>query len=221
MCNGQRSIRNLSSRCELVRSAWTVPMLGRLRGLCLYPCAILAALNAVFLGYFASTPIPEGTAFATLIPLFGGGYLPATLVGDDWWETRSPVPTVPAELRPSERPAGEIMLPLLGGDRMPALGLGLCCRPAVYDTHSVSRSVLWYLLQGGRHVDTAQLYLNHEGVGKGMAEAIARGVPRSEIFLVTKIPPRFFAGDQIDSLIPAFLCASPKHSLPACVCNLL
>ena len=75
---------------------------------------------------------------------------------------------------------------------MPAQGLGMCCRASAYDEETVRRTVLWYLLLGGRHIDTADLYLNHRGVGKGIKEAISRGIPRSEIFVTTKFPARFF-----------------------------
>jgi diketogulonate reductase-like aldo/keto reductase len=178
--------------------------MGLVRTLCLYPCALLTAVLAALLGFFAVHPMPEARMFATLIPL-SKGYLPAEIVGDEWWASRTPVPAVPKDAKAGPRPEGEIMLPMLGGDRMPALGLGLCCRPTAYDTTSVSRSVLWYLLQGGRHLDTAHLYMNHKAVGIGIAEAIARGVPRREIFLVTKIPPRFFSGGDVDELVARFL----------------
>ena len=39
---------------------------------------------------------------------------------------------------------------------------------------------------GYRHIDTAVLYENEEGVGQGIRES---GVPRDEIFVTTKIPP--------------------------------
>ena len=174
--------------------------------LCLYPCGVLVALVAVLFGFCANAEIPEGRAFATLIPLVGGGLLPATIVGEAWREKFTRVAKVPSWLAPMKRPAAELLLPMLGGDPpMPALGLGLCCRPTAYDVASVSRSVLWFLLQGGRHLDTAQLYLNHVGVGKGIREAIARGVPRSEMFIVTKLVPRFFSGDEPDRQVPRWL----------------
>ena len=44
----------------------------------------------------------------------------------------------------------------------------------------------------GRHIDTAHLYLNHEPIGKGIANAINKGIPRNEIFLTTKIYPTLF-----------------------------
>ena len=124
-----------------------------LHRLCLYPCGVLCAIIASFIGFFSAHPIPEGRAFATLIPLFGG-YPPATIFGDGYYRSRSPVPVVPFGSKPAARPADEVTRALLGsGDEMPAVGLGLCCRPTAYDAFSVTRSVLWFLLKGGRHLD--------------------------------------------------------------------
>jgi 2,5-diketo-D-gluconate reductase B len=67
------------------------------------------------------------------------------------------------------------------GMKMPALGLGTwalegsACRAAVREA----------LALGYRHVDTARLYGNEGEVGAGIRDS---GVPRSEIFLTTKIP---------------------------------
>lgn len=33
----------------------------------------------------------------------------------------------------------------------------------------------------------AAMYLNHEAIGLALKEAMARGVPRSEIFITTKV----------------------------------
>lgn len=52
--------------------------------------------------------------------------------------------------------------------------------------------MLWYLLNGGRHIDTAQLYLNHKPIGIAIQQAIARGVPRAEIWVTTKLHERFY-----------------------------
>ena len=89
---------------------------------------------------------------------------------------------------------------------MPANGLGMCCRASAYDDESVRRTVLWYLLQGGRHIDTAMLYLNHKPIGRAIEEAIARGVPRREIFVVTKLTDRAYAKGKatIDALLLEF-----------------
>ena len=169
------------------------PAKKRFLSLCLYPCGAFVTILSALLGWCAQHPYsPEGMAFASLYP-FVGGFLPRTIIGDEYWITRSPVPSVPAGLKPAARPSEEATLSLLGtGDRMPAIGLGMCCRPTAYDFPSSSRSVLWFFLKGGRHIDTADLYLNHDGVGQGIADAIARGVPRNEMFITTKLFPRNF-----------------------------
>ena len=62
-------------------------------------------------------------------------------------------PAVPADMKPHPRPTNERFVTLAGtGDQMPANGLGMCCRASAYDDESVRRSVLWYLLQGGRQI---------------------------------------------------------------------
>jgi 2,5-diketo-D-gluconate reductase B len=63
---------------------------------------------------------------------------------------------------------------------MPALGFGTwqltgrACREGVADAIEV----------GYRHIDTARMYKNEREVGQGIADA---GVPRSELFVVTKL----------------------------------
>lgn len=114
-----------------------------------------------------------------------------------WYKT-TPTPAVPKEMRPLPRPEGELFLTLPGGEQMPANGLGTCCRATAYHDESVRRTILWYLLQGGRHIDTADLYLNHRAIGEGIRMAMRRGVPRSEIFVTTKIPPDFFGTDNAE-----------------------
>jgi diketogulonate reductase-like aldo/keto reductase len=161
--------------------------------------ALLGALGA----WCSTTPFPEGTFFATIFPL-DGGFLPQTIVGD---RVKPTTPPVPDEMKPLPRPVKELFLTLSGtGDKMPANGLGMCCRPNAYDDESVRRTVLWYLLQGGRHIDTAMLYLNHKPIGRAIEEAITRGVPRAEIFVVTKIYDRPYSKGKevIDALLLEF-----------------
>lgn len=79
-------------------------------------------------------------------------------------------------------------LHLHGGGRMPMSGMGLCCRPSAQGD-AVRQGVLDYLLLGGRHLDDAARYNNHGDVGVGLRQALALGVPRDEIFFVTKIWP--------------------------------
>lgn len=50
----------------------------------------------------------------------------------------------------------------------------------------VTAAVNTALQIGYRHIDTAVLYQNEEGVGKAIRES---GIPREEIFVTTKIPP--------------------------------
>lgn len=139
---------------------------------------VVVLLLALLIGYLSAQEHPLAPVFAGIYKLQGIGK-PGT-------------EPVPDDLKPSTRPAGEIIFDLPGGAKMPANGIGMCCRPSAYDPVSVHRSVLWFLLQGGRHIDTAAVYGNHESVGLGIRDAIARGVPREEIFLTTKIFPDSF-----------------------------
>ena len=69
---------------------------------------------------------------------------------------------------------------LSNGIRMPMLGYG------VYQVSNeeCERCVLDAIDVGYRSVDTAQAYHNEEAVGKAIEK---RGVPRSELFLTTKV----------------------------------
>lgn len=87
---------------------------------------------------------------------------------------------------------------------MPMSGLGLCCRPSA-NGDAVRQGVLDYLLLGGRHLDDATVYNNHREVGLGIKQAIAAGVPRSEIFLTTKIPGSDFGFEDTTNWIDGVL----------------
>lgn len=96
-------------------------------------------------------------------------------------------------------------LPLLGtGSQFPMVGLGLCCRPTAQGD-AVRRSVLEFLLMGGRHLDDAEVYNNHREVGQGIREAIAHGVPREEIFVTTKIDASRFGFEGVLEWVPQML----------------
>lgn len=95
-------------------------------------------------------------------------------------------------------------LTLLGGAKMPISGLGMCCRPGA-SGDAARQAVLDYLVMGGRHIDTAELYSNHEQVGQGIREAIERGVQRSDIFLTTKLVPDNFGFEATLSRVPEML----------------
>jgi 2,5-diketo-D-gluconate reductase B len=69
---------------------------------------------------------------------------------------------------------------LPGDVAMPALGLGTFeLEPDV-----ARQAVLTALEVGYRHVDTADIYENHKGVGRALRES---GLPREDVFLVTKV----------------------------------
>lgn len=112
---------------------------------------------------------------------------------------------IPDDMMPQPRPPKEMFLSLPGNHKMPQNGLGMCCRPTAYDDELVRRTVLWYLLSGGRLIDGAHLYLNHGAIGKAIKEAGERGIPRSEIFVTTKINPRNYGRNATRETVQTFL----------------
>ncbi|KAJ8707010.1 hypothetical protein PYW08_011144 [Mythimna loreyi] len=83
-------------------------------------------------------------------------------------------------------------IPLNDGNAIPALGLGSFLgfdengqKPV--EEHEVEYPVKWALEAGYRMVDTAAAYLNEDQVGAGVR---ASGVPRENVFIVTKLPPQ-------------------------------
>src|SRR5215468_10301755 len=72
------------------------------------------------------------------------------------------------------------------GARIPAIGLG------TWDLRgrTCARMVEQALQLGYRHIDTAEMYGNESEVGEGLR---ASGVPRNEVFVVTKVWPSHFA----------------------------
>ena len=78
---------------------------------------------------------------------------------------------------------------LNSGYTMPILGLGTYA----LDHDTCVRSVMALIENGGRLIDTAYMYGNEEAVGEGVRRAMAEyGVPREEIFVITKIYPSQF-----------------------------
>ena len=63
---------------------------------------------------------------------------------------------------------------------IPQLGFGVFQIPP----ESTKEAVLTALRTGYRHIDTAQMYGNEQGVGEAIAES---GVPREELFVTTKL----------------------------------
>lgn len=67
--------------------------------------------------------------------------------------------------------------------RMPINGFGTCCRKSAFGPPLV-QSTKAYLAHGGRHIDTAQMYLNHWDIAKAIKES---GVPREELWVTSKL----------------------------------
>ncbi len=70
---------------------------------------------------------------------------------------------------------------LHNGVEMPYFGLGVYLSK---DGKEVVNAVKWALDEGYRHIDTASIYKNEEGVGQGIKES---GVDRKDIFVVSKV----------------------------------
>ncbi|MFN6541899.1 aldo/keto reductase [Mycolicibacterium nivoides] len=80
------------------------------------------------------------------------------------------------------------------GNSIPQVGLGVWQTPA----EETERAVAAALQAGYRHIDTAAAYRNEPETGRGMVES---GVPREDVFLVTKL----WNSDQgYDSTLAAF-----------------
>jgi 2,5-diketo-D-gluconate reductase B len=73
-----------------------------------------------------------------------------------------------------------------GGAKIPLLGLGTW----ELRGRTCARAVEQALRLGYRHIDTAEMYDNERDVGEGLHAA---GVPRSEVFVATKIWPSHFS----------------------------
>ena len=81
------------------------------------------------------------------------------------------------------------MVLLNSGYAMPIMGLGTYA----LDHDTCVNSVKTLLKNGGRLIDTAYMYHNEEAVGEGVRQAMEEyGIPREEIFVITKIYPSQF-----------------------------
>lgn len=70
---------------------------------------------------------------------------------------------------------------LNNGNSMPSLGLGVYLSK---DGQEVIDAIHYALDAGYRHIDTAKIYKNEEGVGQALKTA---SIPRDQVFLTTKI----------------------------------
>lgn len=82
---------------------------------------------------------------------------------------------------------------LNSGYEMPIMGLGTYS----LDHDTCVNSVKALLQNGGRLIDTAYMYGNEEAVGEGVRQAMEEyGIPREEIFVITKIYPSQFGDSE-------------------------
>jgi diketogulonate reductase-like aldo/keto reductase len=174
-------------------------------------CGLLVLLLAVLLGcllqWLRAHEQPEGALFATMIPLTGG-HRPGTIFhGTGYASARGlGVPALPAKVDMKPRPQGEGFIAMPGGGKMPGSGLGTCCRPNAYEYEAMYRQVVHFFSVGGRHVDTAALYLNHAPIGKAISDAVKHhGLTREEIFLTTKINPWHFGRETVKKAVRGFV----------------
>ena len=79
--------------------------------------------------------------------------------------------------------ANEDTIRLRGGLRMPANGLGTCCRKTARGQPIIDATKA-YLRLGGRLIDTAMAYRNHEEVGEALR---ASGVKREDVWITSKL----------------------------------
>lgn len=67
--------------------------------------------------------------------------------------------------------------------RMPRVGFGTCCRNASKGRPLIE-STKSYLRMGGRLIDTAQMYDNHQDLAQAIQES---GIPREELWVTSKV----------------------------------
>ena len=111
-------------------------------------------------------------AFAMLLSLFG-----TAAVADEGKEKEDM-----KEIGVFDLKKGKVLLN--SGYEMPILGIGCF----MLSNDQAANSVYWALRDGYRLIDTARIYGNESGVGRGIRRAIDEGfVTREEIFVTTKM----------------------------------
>ncbi len=117
-----------------------------------------------------------------------GFAIAGTTVQSSAESTKSSLSAWLAEVKPQEDESGFNLekgtVVLNNGIEMPILGIGTY---RLSDTQA-ENSVYWALRDGYRLIDTARIYGNETGVGRGIKRAIDEGlVTREEIFVTTKM----------------------------------
>ena len=100
----------------------------------------------------------------------------------------------------------QLYLSLHDGARIPQVGLGVWQTP----DNEAAPAVKAALDAGYRHVDTAAVYENEQGVGEGIRQS---GLPRSDIFLTTKLWNTDQGYEQTLKAFEAIAAESPPGAL--------
>jgi len=95
-------------------------------------------------------------------------------------------PSTPPPAPAPPPPEGEAPIAITGGDEMPAVGFGTCCRASAKGSALIT-STKAYLAQGGRLIDTAQMYENHRDLAVAIRES---RVNRSDLWVTSKVNTR-------------------------------
>ena len=93
------------------------------------------------------------------------------------------------------------MIRLNNGVEIPEFGLGVFRSEVGTET---SDAVRWALEAGYRHIDTAMMYRNEADVARGIRES---GVPRSEIFITSKLAVQSIADRKFEEGVESSLAA--------------
>lgn len=88
-------------------------------------------------------------------------------------------------------------LPLNTGAKIPAIGFGTW-----QDQDAQEGAVLEALKAGYRHIDTARIYGTEPAVGRAIKKS---GIPRSEIFITTKLWNNSHRADEVEAALDASL----------------
>lgn len=98
---------------------------------------------------------------------------------------------------------------LNNGVKIPAIGFGTFQITDSAAEHAVTQAIE----VGYRHIDTASVYQNEQAVGVGIKQGLARtGVPRSDLFVTTKLWPGYAGWGEVAKSFDDTLAAF-NHSL--------
>lgn len=176
---------------------------------------VRAAVSHTFERFLCSA---SALRFCAVLSIFALLFLAACTPSASTTSSPADLPALSAEVPSDQKPsavsaiqsvAGVPLLQLSDGTPIPQLGLGTQIQSLERDSSQAGRerlnstarlAVSTALRAGYRHLDTAHGYYNERGVGEGIRDS---GVPRSEIWLTSKLWPSDYArADQaIDEML--------------------